>query len=107
MNLLQLQAIPNQQLSTILEGVRYDFRIVETNGVMSATITRNEVPIIENIRLTAGTFLLPYLYEESGNFIVLNLNDELIYYTQFGSSQNLFYLSAADLVTLRGRDVGP
>jgi hypothetical protein len=96
-----LQAIPNQTFTIILESNRYQISVIETAGVMSATISRNDAILIENIRITAGTFLLPYGYLEDGNFIVLNLNDELIYYTNFGSTQNLFYLTVSDLANLR------
>jgi len=101
MNLVPLQALPNQTVSTVLEGNRYDITIQETNGVMAATVLRNDIPVISGLRITAGTLLFPYLYEESGNFIFLNLNDDLIYYPNFSLSQNLFYLTVADLVTMR------
>jgi hypothetical protein len=101
MNLLTLQPIPNQSFSTLLENVRYDISVHETNGVMAASIIRNEVLIVDSIRITAGTLLLPYRYQENGNFIFLNLNDDLIYYPNFGASQNMFYLSVADLANLR------
>jgi hypothetical protein len=101
MNLISLQAIPNQAFFIILEGNRYNISVVECAGVMGVSITRNDEIIIENIRATAGTPLLPYLYEEDGNFMFVNINDEIIYYPNFGSTQNLFYLTVADLQNLR------
>ena len=69
---------------------------------MSVTIEMNDEVIIQNVRATAGTFLLPYLYQENGNFLFFNLNEELIYYTNFGATQTLVYLSPQDLEYVRG-----
>lgn len=102
MIVLPLHAQPNQSFSTVLDGNRYDISIIETNGVMSATIIRNSVTIVENIRITAGTFLIPYRYLENGNFYMTNLNEEIIYYPSFGASQMLVYLTAQDLINIRG-----
>ena len=99
---ISLQPIPNQSLSIVLESNRYDITVKETNGVMSASISRNDVLIVDNVRITAGTFFLPYIYQDDGNFYVLNLNNDLIYYTNFGTTQNLYYLSVQDLANLRG-----
>lgn len=102
MNTIQLQAIPNQSFSLNIDGDRYGIRIVESNGIMSVSVTRNDVAIIQGVRATAGTFLLPYLYEEKGNFLFFNINEDLIYYTNFGLTQSLVYLSPDDLDYLRG-----
>lgn len=106
MNIIPIQALPNQSFSVTLNGARFDISVVETNGVMSASIVINDVSVIENVRATASTFLLPYLYQENGNFLFLNMNDEIIYYTKFGVTQTLIWLSPADLGYLRGTN-GP
>ena len=102
MNYLNIQTIPNQSFSVTLDGNRFDISIVETAGVMSVSISINDVVIIENVRATAGTFLLPYLYEENGNLLFLNTGEDLIYYTNFSSTQQLVYFSTDDLNYLRG-----
>lgn len=102
MNNINIQSIPNQAFSVTLDANRYDISIIETAGVMAVTIARNDVIIIENVRATAGTFLLPYLYEEFGNFQFLNINEEVIYYPNFGATQSLVYFSPDDLNYLRG-----
>jgi hypothetical protein len=102
MNNIQIKPIPNQQFSVNLNGVRFDITISALNGAMGVTIAMNGVVIIENTRATAGTFLLPYLYQENGNFLFFNLNDEIIFYDHFGATQTLVYLSPADLDYLRG-----
>lgn len=106
MNVIPTQALPNQSFSVTLNGARFDISIVETNGVMSASIVIDTVPIISNVRVTASTFLLPYLYEENGNFLFLNMNEDLIYYPNFGISQGLIWISPDDLAYLRGTNDG-
>lgn len=106
MNVIPIQALPNQTFSVTLNGARFDISILETNGVMSASIAINDTPVIENVRATASTFLLPYLYQENGNFLFLNMSEQLIYYTNFGITQTLIWLSPGDLAYLRGTN-GP
>lgn len=104
---IAIQPLPNQTLSVTLNGSSFDISIVETNGVMCASIANNQETLIQNSRITASTFLLPYLYEEeNGNFLILNMNEQLIYYTNFGATQNLQWFSPADLAYLRGTN-GP
>lgn len=102
MNNIPLQTIPNQAFSVTLNGARFDISLHAGIGVMSASITINDIIKIENVRCTAGTFLLPYLYEEFGNFLFFNLNNEIIFYPNFGSTQSLVYISPDDLNYLRG-----
>lgn len=102
MNIIPIQSLPNQSFSVTLNGARFDISVIETNGVMSASIAINGTPVIENVRATASTFLLPYLYQENGNFLFLNMDEKIIYYTKFGVSQILIWLSPDDLAYLRG-----
>lgn len=101
MNVLTLQPIPNQSFTTIVNSNRYDISIFYTAGVMSITVLRNSILIVDSMRLTAGTFVLPYGYMEDGNFIIVNMNDDLIDYNEFGSTQKFLYLSPQDLVNVR------
>lgn len=101
MNIVDIQPLPNQQFSATLADSFYDIIIQETNGVMSISITRNQVQIVRGQRVIAGALVLPYEYQESGNFYFLNLSDELIYYPQFNITQFLVFVSAADLAVMR------
>ena len=96
-----IAAIPNQSLSIQLGGRLYDIALREANGVMAATIARDGVTLVSALRVTAGTPLLPYRYQESGNFIVTTDGDALPYWDQFGVTQFLVYLSAAELAAYR------
>ena len=96
-----LAALPNQSLTIQLEQRVYVIDLRDANGVMSASITRDGVPLVRNIRVTAGTPLLPYRYQESGNFLMTTENEALPYYDQFGVTQFLVYVTAAELAEYR------
>ena len=51
--------------------------------------------------MTPGMPLLPYRYQERGNFLLLTNEGDLPDFTQFGVTQFLVYLTAAELATLR------
>lgn len=104
MRLINLAAIPNQKFSVLLEGLRYDLTFKEARGVMVVTIVRDDEIIVEGLRVVAGTPLLPYLYQENGNFMLVTENEELPEWTQFGTSQNLFYLTVAEIEAVNGRN---
>ena len=92
-----LQAIPNQSFTVNVNNTEYGFVIKETNGVMSATISRNVVVLLSNMRIVAGTPLIPYRYLQDGNFIITTQNGELPYYTEFNVTQFMFYASQNEL----------
>lgn len=98
---VNIQALPNQSLSVQLDGLRYDITIKEAIGVMAATVVRDGVTLVDNVRLVAGTPVLPYRYQESGNFALTTADEELPYYPSFGVTQFLVYLSAEELAALR------
>lgn len=101
MRRIPLEAIPNQSFSVRLDDALYDITIKEARGIMAVTIVRDNVELVSGLRATAGTPLLPYRYQESGNFIITTENDEIPYYTQFGVTQNLIYASQEELEVLR------
>lgn len=107
MQLVPIQAIPNQEFTIILDNNTWDFVIKSTNGVMSVSLTLNGVVVIENIRSVAGSFIIPSRYEESGNFVFTTQNFELPDYTKFNITQSLVYVSAAELVTFRQQPTPP
>ena len=99
---IELQAIPSQSLTVTLDDDRYHLTLKETNGVMAADIIRNEIEILRGSRIVAGTPLLPYLYQETGNVILLTENGELPHYREFNNTQFLIYASPDDLRSARG-----
>lgn len=97
-----IATLANQALSIQLDERFYEIELREANGVMSATITRDGVTLISNVRVTAGTPLLPYRYQESGNFIMTTDGEAIPYWDQFNVTQFLVYLSADELAAYRG-----
>lgn len=67
---------------------------------MFVDIVRNETPVVSGMRAVAGTFLIPYKYLESGNFLIITANEEYPDYRQFGVSQYLIYFPQAELEAL-------
>lgn len=99
---IQLAAVPNQSFSFTVDENQYDFTIKETNGCMAVTIERDNVLLLSNMRVVCDEPLIPYRYLEDGNFVITCLNDEMPYYTEFGKTQTLLYLSAVELEAIRG-----
>jgi hypothetical protein len=98
---IDLAAIPNQTVSIRLDDQLYKITVRETRGVMSVDIVRDDVELVMGARIVAGTPLLPYLYQEVGNFVLLTEDEEYPYYTKFGDSQSLVYVTPAEIATLR------
>lgn len=98
--IIPLDPIPNQSLSIRLDGRRYVLTVKEIGDMMSVTIVRDNVTLIENVRAVAGFPLLPYgyMWHDAGNFIFTNTEDGVIpYYTDFGTKSQLVYSSAAEI----------
>lgn len=101
MQIIPLKAIPNQSFNMQLDGGFFTIVLKETNGVMAATISLDNVVMIESYRCVAGEPLIPSLYQEAGNFIFTTQNFALPYYSEFGVSQSLIYAAASDLAVIR------
>lgn len=97
-----IATLPNQALSIQLDERIYEIELREANGVMSASMVRDGVTLVSNIRVTAGTPLLPYRYQEAGNFIMTTDGEAIPYWDQFNVTQFLVYLSADELAAYRG-----
>lgn len=102
MELITLQAIPNQEVIVTLDNSRYKIQIKSASGFMTYGITRDGEIIIENgNRIVNGSPLLPYKYMESGNFILDVPDSELPDYTKFELTQFLIYASQEEIETAR------
>lgn len=99
---ISLSQVPNQAITIQLDGFVYDLTFKETNGVMSVWILRDNVSIIQGLRLVGNSPMMPYKYQEAGNFVLLTLNDDYPQFDMFGTTQNLVYLSQAELDAIRG-----
>lgn len=100
MDLVNLERVPNQELSVRLAGRRFVLRIKEAAGAMVADVTVDGEVVLLASRIVAGTPLIPYRYLEAGNLLLLTDDGQLPDYAQFGVTQTLVYLSAAEIAAL-------
>lgn len=101
MKLIPVAPVPNQSFSVLLDGTRIVMRLKEANGVMVCDLERGGISVLRASRALAGEAIIPYHYIETGNFIFLTLNGDLPDWRLFGVSQQLIYLSIAEVATLR------
>lgn len=100
MDVIPLTAEANQEFTVRLSDHRFTLRIKEANGVMVADVTIDDVLRLSGTRVLAGEPIIPYEYLAEGNFIIITDGDALPDYTQFGVTQTLVYLSAAEIAAL-------
>lgn len=99
---IDLAPVPNQEFTVTLEGQPFTVVIKEANGVMVATVSRGEVTLISNSRIMPFGPIIPYPYLETGNLAITTENDEIPYYTAFGATQFLYYVTEEEVGQLRG-----
>ncbi len=101
MQLIPLQTIPNQAFTIVLDNNQWLFLIKTANGITSVSLGLNNDVVIDNTRAVANGLIIPSRYQESGNFIFVTQNFQLPYYTEFGTTQALIYVTAEELATFR------
>lgn len=102
MQMVPLEAIAKQNLTVTLDNTLYEIDVLACNGCTALNITRAGVEIIAGQRAVVGQLIIPQAYENgNGNFFFLVTNDDLPAYPQFGTTQFLFYASAAELAAVR------
>jgi len=101
MILIPLQRVEKQSLSVLLDNVLHQIAVLECNGIMAVNISRAGVPLIQGRRAVCSVPLIPAGPRETGNFVFKTLNDELPYWSEFGNTQQLFYLTIAEMEALR------
>ena len=102
MQQIPIQQLPNQSFSIILDNNTWNFLIKTAGGATVVSLNLNNVDILDSAQAASGSFIIPSLYQESGNFFFVTQNQELPVYTEFNVSQQLIYISAAELAALRG-----
>ena len=103
MRKIPLQVLARQSESVMLEQSLYEIALKECNGIMSATIIRDGVTLVENRRVCAGMTLIPEGYLEEGNFVILTNDGKIPYYTSFESTDELVYLTIEEVNDIRTR----
>lgn len=101
MEIIKLIQQPNQSFNISLSGDFYEISIKESEGIMAASITRNDVVLITGMRIVSGFFIIPFKYLESGNFAITTENEEYPDYRRFGIDQFLAYFTQEELDNIR------
>lgn len=99
---ISLTRDPAQELSVVIDQIFWELRIRSVGRLMSVTISRNNTALLSGFRIVPGIPLLPYQYQENGNFIFLTENNEYPWWERFGETQSLIFHTAAELEVLRG-----
>lgn len=100
---IPLEVVERQNFTITLDNSLYDITIKECNGIMAATIIRDGVKLVDNRRICAGMTLIPEGHLEQGNFAFITDNDNIPYYTRFGSTDILLYATVAEVEELRAQ----
>jgi len=101
MQQIPLQALPNQSFTVQLDGNQWDWTIELVNDAIAVSLTLNGSVVISGLNIVGGMRIIPSEYEEAGNFVLVTMNQQVPDYTQFGTGQQLIYLSATELAAIR------
>lgn len=99
---IELQAIPNQSFGIIIDGVSFDI-VIKTTTVTIADITIDGVVKLQGVKCMPNRPIVPYEYLENGNFFFVCDGEEYPYYTNFGISQSLVYLTPDEMAAYYGQ----
>lgn len=102
MRLIPLAALPNQTFTATLEGYRFEITLKAGRACLVCDIAVDGVQRVAGSHVLAGEMLIPYRYLEAGNFILTTVDDVLPSWGQLGVTQQLYYLTAAELEAMRG-----
>lgn len=101
---IPIQAIPSQSFSYIdPAGNSWTVSIKLVIDEIAFSFTLNGTLLIQNITAVAGYRIIPYDYLENGNFVLVTQSQQVPNYTQFGLTQSLIFLEAADILAFRQR----
>jgi hypothetical protein len=93
---ISLEPVPSQSISIVLDGAQYDIRIKQIGAGYIIDISRDNAALINGQRLIGDYRIIDYDHLRSGNF-VLSTSEALPDHTEFGASQILYYLTAAEV----------
>lgn len=89
---IPLNAVPNQRLRVSLGGDEWELTVKVARTTMCCDIKRNDVVLLQGIRVMPNQPLIPYRYlSGNGNFTFITENDELPWWEQFSQSHSLVW----------------
>ena len=97
MAILPIKQVPNQSISTIVEGVSYDLAIKTIANITYASISVGDELKVQNIKCNINQPIMPfkYMHPDAGNFIFTSVDDAYPSYENFNVSTQLQYISIA------------
>jgi len=98
---ISISASPNQTFFVQIGDDSYSITLHAADDAMTVSISRDDAVITQGQRIVPGTPLLPYRYQEAGNFMLITNDGDLPDFEQFGVTQFLVYLTAEELATYR------
>lgn len=103
MQIVPIETLPKQEFSIRLDEQRFVIGIRATGDVMSVSVERNGVKIIDNVRTVANRLVLPYDYMEgnAGNFAFRTEESDLPWWEKFNVTQQLVYVTAIEAEGIR------
>jgi hypothetical protein len=106
MQQINLQAVPSQEFTININGIRYDFRFKFISGsIIAYDLQIDEEYVAQGFRVTPGEMLIVYRHQEiDGNFYLFVPEDQDVDYEQLGVSQILYYLTADEVAEVRSGD---
>jgi hypothetical protein len=85
-----IQSVPNQELTFQNGDNIYVINIITTKDSTVVSISLNNIPVISGLITIPYGKLMPYSY--GSNFIFTTQNNDLVDYTKFNDTQELFFL---------------
>lgn len=105
MKQISISAVPNQTVTFTVEDYTYEMtlRSLNAGAFMVYDLSIDSVEVLRGFRFVPGQFLIPYRYlEKAGNFVLGTDDDAEADYTEFGSTQFLYYYTADEVSEYRG-----
>lgn len=102
MKKIPLAAVPNQKLTTQLDGNQWDITVTRTANGTAISVDVNGVTIASGVRPVAQqTVFFSPLMAKFGN-LVFDCEDGACYpdYNLFGTTHNLYFLTTSEEATL-------
>lgn len=88
----------NQKFSVTVDGLAYEVALKTVDGMMAADVAVDGTIIMQGIRCTQQSPIMPYAYmAQSGNFYWYATDESPIWWEKFGVSQFLYFLTPEDL----------
>ena len=103
MKKITLSAIANQSFNVTVEDYTYTLTFRSAGSFMLCDIAIDGETIQQGLRIVPGSFLIPYKHQEvAGNFVLITDDYAEADYTEFESTQFLYYYTEAELSEYRG-----